>query len=120
MPTAAKPFKIEVEFGFKKLFLLVFMFLTIFILPVRIVDYLNVQDQKGWENSGGTAKVAGLFTDNSDRYFQVPILNFQFDTTLRDASTISFLFGTILIVLALVIVIIFFKDFRKREHKYSV
>jgi hypothetical protein len=118
MSKTAKPIKFEVELGFKKVFLLGLMFLTMFVLPVRIVEYLNSQDQQGWNNSGAP-QVAGLFTDNTGRYLTLPLVNFQFDTTLREPSTITFLFGTILIVIALLIVVILFKDFRKREHKYS-
>ena len=116
-----KPVKFEFELGFGKLLVLFAMFLTIFVLPIKIVDYLNTRDQNVWETAGnnGSGRVAGLITDNTGRYLTLPLVNFKFDTTLREPGTISFLFGSILLVLALVIVIIFYLDFRKRERKYA-
>lgn len=91
------------------------MFLLLFVFPIQIIEILS--DPEKMEQISSPS-VLGITTDNSGRFGNTPILNFSFDTELRDPSTISFLFGAIMLLIALIALIIFFIDFRKKERKY--
>jgi hypothetical protein len=136
-----KPVKFEMEFGFLQFFASLLVLGMFFVLPVVVVNNwgeISKSVSAAFDISGkngGTAGVAGkaagaanaatgqvaaAYTDNSGRYINIPIVNFAFDTTLREPSTISFLFGAILLVLSLIIILILFADFKKKENKYRV
>jgi hypothetical protein len=104
--------KIEIDINIKSLVGLVLMFLVLFVLPVNIIYYMNNPQEIG-------PSIAGIVSDNSGRYYTLPIFNFQFDTQLRDPSTISFTIGIAFLLLAIVMIAIFFVDFRSRERKYK-
>ncbi len=108
-------FKISFETEFKQWFVSVLLMFAIFVMPIQAVNFLN--NPKVDQVLSG--RVAGITTDNSGRYLQVPVLNFQFDTSLREPGSIAVLFGVILVFIALTIILISFVNFRKREHKYS-
>jgi hypothetical protein len=110
-----KIFRLSFETGFKPWLAAIVMVIMFFILPIYAVDWLSTPQVDALL----TGKVAGITTDNTGRYLQVPLLNFQFDTSLRDSGSISMTFGAILLVLAIIIILISFLDFRKHEHKYS-
>jgi Na+-transporting methylmalonyl-CoA/oxaloacetate decarboxylase gamma subunit len=104
--------------GIKQWLAFAFLFLLIFVLPIKTVDWLNNPASAPWA-AGNSGQVLAATTDNSGRYQVIPVLNFPFDTHLHDPATISFLAGVVLLVLAIVIIAILFYDFRKREQKYN-
>ena len=118
-----KPIKFEFDFGFTQFFASLLIVGLFFVLPIiTINDWPDIVGgvQKVFDvnSTNSIAKVAGIYTDNSGRYYQIPIIQFSFDTTLREPSTLSFLFGLILLILSIIILLILFADFRKKEKKY--
>jgi hypothetical protein len=104
--------KIEIDLSPKMILGILLMFLALFVLPVNIVYYMNNPLDVG-------PSVAGLSTNQSGRYYNIPIINFAFDTQLREPSTISFVFGAALLIISIIMIIVFFVDFRHRERKYK-
>jgi len=92
------------------------MFLLLFVFPIQIIEIVSNPDKLQQFSS---PSVLGITTDNSGRFINIPFLGFPFDTELRDPSTLSFLFGSILFIIGLIALIIFFIDFRKKEKKYT-
>jgi|PlaIllAssembly_1097288.scaffolds.fasta_scaffold295504_1 hypothetical protein len=103
--------KIEIETNPKAWFGIILMFLLLFILPINIIYYMNNPEDLN-------PSIAGITSDNSGRYITLPLVNFVFDTQLKDPSTISFTLGSALLFIAFIMIIIFFWDFRNRERKY--
>ena len=115
-----KPVKFQMDFGFGQFFISILILGLFFVLPIQLVTNWDSVTASLSNTFSPTPQpqVAGIFTDNSGRYFNVPIINFKFDTSMRDPATISFAFGVILLVLCIVIVLVLFADFRKKEMKY--
>lgn len=107
------PPKFSFDASIRQWVVLVAMFVFLFILPIQAVNW-DVSAPQATNNPS----VLGIETDNS-RYITLPIINFQFDTSFQETATISFTVGTAIIVVALVLLVIFIKDFRKKEYKYS-
>ncbi len=106
---------IEISTDPKDWLLIVVCFLVLFVLPIQLGLVLDNPEKFSNITNGN---VLGVTTDNTGRFVDIPILGFQFDTQLRDPSTISFLFGVIMLTLAIILIIVFFSDFRKKEKKY--
>jgi hypothetical protein len=104
--------KIEIDLSPKMILGIALMFLALFVLPVNIIYYMNNPQDIG-------PRVAGLTSDESGRYYTIPIINFAFDTQLREPSTISFVFGAALLIISIIMIGVFFVDFRHREKKYK-
>jgi len=118
-----KPVRFEMNLGYGQFFASLLTLGIFFVMPIMIVnnwaDILSgVQTAFDVSPTASAVRVAGITTDNMAKYIKIPILNFSFDTTLRDPSTISFLFGTILLLLSILIILILFADFRRKEKKY--
>lgn len=104
--------KIEIDLSPRMILGVVFMFLALFVLPVNIIYFMNNPQDIG-------PSVAGLTSDESGRYYTIPVINFAFDTQLREPSTISFVFGAALLIISVIMIGVFFVDFRHREKKYK-
>jgi Na+/phosphate symporter len=115
-----EPVKFQMDFGFGQFFISILILGLFFVLPIQLVSNWDTVTATFTKTFSPTPQpqVAGIFTDNTGRYFNVPIINFKFDSTMRDPATISFAFGVILLVLCIVIVLVLFADFRKKEMKY--
>jgi hypothetical protein len=131
-----KPVRFQFEIGYGQFFVALLVLVVFFIVPIELITNwggitksiektfsasnlqvagtYNTTTNAAW----GQSQVAGISTDNTGRYFNIPIINFQFDSTMRDPATISFSFGFILLLLSAVIILLLFVDFRKKENKY--
>jgi uncharacterized membrane protein YjgN (DUF898 family) len=115
-----KPVRFQFEIGYGQFIVSLLVLGLFFLLPIQLISNWTSISQGITRafSSQGQPQVAGIYTDNTGRYLNIPILNFSFDTTMRDSATISFTFGSILIVLSIIIVLLLFADFRKKEMKY--
>lgn len=107
--------KIRIEFngGFRQYFAAVFLFVLIFVLPVTIHENWTQISEEG-------EKVLGIATEMTDnRYYVVPLLNFKFDTELRESSTLIFIAGIFILVLGIIVSIVMWIDFRRKLKKYE-
>jgi hypothetical protein len=104
--------KIEIDIDIRLFIGIVLMFLLLFILPIRIIYYLNNPNEFG-------LGVLGITSDNSGRYLNIPLFNFQFDTTLREPQTITFVFIILVLLISIILITVFFIDFKNREKKYK-
>lgn len=103
--------KIEIDLSIKNILGISFMFLFLFIFPIQIIYYQNNPSELA-------PSVLGITSDNSGRYFNIPLINFNFDTHLTDPATISVVFVSLLVTISIILIIIFFIDFKNRERKY--
>lgn len=115
-----KPVKFQFEIGYGQFIVSLLVLGLFFFLPIQLIANWGGISQGITQafSTQGQPQVAGINTDNTGRYFNVPVINFPFDTTMRDSATISFTFGTILIGLSIIIILLLFADFRKKEMKY--
>ena len=115
-----KPVRLQFEIGYGQFIVSLLVLGIFFFLPIQLIaNWMSISQSVTQAFSGqGQPQVAGVYTDNTGRYFNIPILNFPFDTTMRDSATISFAFGAILIILSAIIILLLFADFRKKEMKY--
>lgn len=90
-------------------------FLLLFVLPIKAVDIMNAPATP----VTNPIKQAAVLGETTSRYVTLPLLNFRFDTWLKETSTIAFLAGTVVLVVAVVIILLLFRNFKKREQKYS-
>jgi hypothetical protein len=104
------------DVNFRQFMVIAMMFLVLFVMPIQLYNYIlayrNNQVQETYTISAllqnNRGQVAGLSTAEIDaqRYYSIPIINFDFDTQLQNPATIYFLFGVILILTSLVVGII--------------
>jgi len=115
-----KPVRFQFEIGYGQFIVSLLVVSLFFVLPIQLIaNWTSISQSVTQAFSGqGQPQVAGIYTDNTGRYFNIPIINFSFDTTMRDSATLSFAFGTILIGLSIIIILLLFADFRKKEMKY--
>lgn len=116
-----KPFKFQLEMGFRQFFASVLMLTLFFFVPIQLITNwgsISADIKNTFASAPSNAQVLGISTDNTGRYFNIPIVNFKFDSTMRDPATISFSFGFILLLLSVIIILLMFADFRKKERKY--
>jgi hypothetical protein len=115
-----KPVKFQFEVGYGQFFGALLVLFVFFFVPIELIanwGTISTNFNKAFSTQG-VPQVAGISTDNTGRYFNIPIINFPFDSTMRDPATISFAFGFILLLLSLIIILLMFADFRKKERKY--
>jgi len=102
-----KKLHISFRLGFRE-FLGVLLCLVVFFAgPIGIIEYNKLSSpgnsetytRAANEEVQGEGRVAGVTTQSAtgNKYFTVPILNFRFDTTLSEKSSIVFLFGAMLL-----------------------
>lgn len=113
-----KPVRFQLELGYAQFFISLFVMVMFFVVPIQVISNWGSISSNLGNAFSPQPQVAGISTDNTGRYFNIPIVNFQFDSTMHDPATISFAFGLILIILSIVIVMLLFADFRKKEMKY--
>lgn len=116
-----KPFKFQLEMGFKQFFASVLMLILFFFVPIQLItnwESVSTDLKNTFSPAPAESQILGISTDNTGRYFNIPIINFKFDSTMRDPATISFSFGFILLLLSVIIILLMFADFRKKERKY--
>jgi len=116
-----KPFKLQLEMGFRQFFASVLMLTFFFFVPIQLItnwESVSTDLKNTFSPPPAESQVLGISTDNTGRYFNIPIINFKFDSTMRDPATISFSFGFILLLLSIIIILLMFADFRKKERKY--
>ncbi len=116
-----RPFKFQLEMGFRQFFASVLMLTLFFFVPIQLItnwESVSTDLKNTFAPAPSNAQVLGISTDNTGRYFNIPIINFKFDSTMRDPATISFAFGFILLLLSVIIILLMFADFRKKERKY--
>ena len=140
-PFQTQKLQITVDRDFKTWFALIVLFVCFFVLPIFAVSWLNSFNYQqpaantavstgagNVANGGNTAasgaatnagNVLGVSTDNTSHYFNIPILNFNFDTQFKEPATVSFVVGLLLFIVAVVVIVLMFRDFREREHKYD-
>lgn len=124
MSTAQQPKTgLQIDLNFRQLVVICLMFGILFVMPVQLYHYLlNYRSTLTNETYTQTAlvetdrgQVAGVSTTQliADRYYQIPVLNFNFDTQLKDTTTIYFLFGIIMILTSIVVGAILLAGSRK-------
>jgi len=105
MQKKERKFKITFNLGFRESLGVILCAILFFVAPIAVVEYtkqLNpalteTYTQSAIESAQGAGRVAGALTVN-EKYFTVPFINFKFDTTLSEASSILFLFGIMLFI----------------------
>lgn len=112
------PPRFSVDASIRQWVVLAMMFIFLFVLPIQAVNWEMPSESMVTPNQIEQASVLGLSTDNS-QYVMLPLINFRFDTTFQDAATVSFSIGTVIVIVALVLLYFVLKDYRKREYKYS-
>ncbi|HLD03994.1 MAG TPA: hypothetical protein VJC17_04440 [Candidatus Dojkabacteria bacterium] len=129
--------------GFRQIFAAFVVFFLLFLLPVAIHEN-NLQTnnrqagqqseetytRKALEDSqgrvGGISTDAGISADRNTantsanaaatkRYLMIPVLNFRLDKTLSDPASVSFVFGMIFLVIALVLAWILGIDYWRKN-----
>lgn len=109
MPSSNKKSKLQIGFtlGPRESLGAILCSIIFFILPVVVIEYSRQQDpaytetytEEAITSAQGEGHVAGATTSSIDeKYFTIPLINFKFDKTLSESSSIFFLFGTMLFV----------------------
>lgn len=117
MSNKKKPLKFTLKAGLREWIGITLTAIIFFVLP--IYGYTSItQPQRSDEtyteaalnqDSGGS--VLGINTQNlliENRYFKIPFTNYLFDTTLSDTSSVLILFGTIIMVGAIITTLVMF------------
>jgi hypothetical protein len=92
--------------------------------PIAISEYIKIANapvdetytQTALRQNNQNGQVAGVSTDaryedftsdqaTDSKYYKIPLINFNFDTTLSDTGTIIFLLGALLVVGAIIFAI---------------
>ena len=109
MPVAKQKQKFRISFnlGFRESLGVILCAILFLIGPIVVIEYtkqLNpavteTYTQDAINNAQGEGHVAGVSTSTVDqKYFTIPFINFKFDKTLSDSSSVLFLFGVMLLI----------------------
>jgi hypothetical protein len=116
-----KKIKITFKLGFRESLGVLFCSIIFLFGPIAISEYIKISntpidetytqavfDQR-YSQDG---QVAGVSTDEryedftteqlDSKYYKIPLINFNFDTTLSDTATIVFLLGTLIMIGAII------------------
>lgn len=115
-------FKVSFNLGFRESLGIVLCAILFFVAPIALIEYtkqLNpalteTYTQSAIESAQGEGRVAGVATSINEKYFTIPFINFKFDTTLSESSSIFFLFGVMLFIGGVVLAISLFASSNKR------
>jgi len=103
-------FKISMNVGVREFTGILLCFLILFAAPIGIITYVqdfSAANTETYTSAAitevqGQGRVAGVSTS---KYVHIPILNFNFDTTLTEAPSIYVLFGGILLIGGVILLI---------------
>jgi len=109
---------VEFELSVKQLFIIILLFFVMFAGPVMFYSFAVSQTSnpstvvvtETYTQSVLEGRVAGESTENTSNYVKIPIINFNFDTTFQDPSSIPFVIGSFISFLRLLLFVFVLVD----------